>query len=354
MSERSASIGAWLLSALLPTVLCGAERGETTNHDPVRVIFETDMGNDIDDALALGMIHALQSQGECQLLAVTITKDNRYAAPFVDLVNTFYGRGDIPIGVIRGGVTPADGAYIRPLATIEDGGRPRYPHRLRDGHDAPEATGLLRKVLATQPDNSVVIVQVGFSTNLARLLDSKPDAVSPLDGFALVKQKVRLLSAMAGKFKLAPGEARYREYNVVLEVKSAQRVFHDWPTPVVLSGHEIGTAIVYPARSIDQDYGYVTHHPLAEAYRLFEKMPYDRPTWDLTSVLYAVRPQAGYFGLSPEGRAVVEDDGAMRCTPQAGGRHRYLTTDATQAARVQKTLSELCSRPPDRLHGGRP
>ena len=27
------------------------------------------------------------------------------------------------------------------------------------------------------------------------------------------------------------------------------------------------------------------------------KMPYDRPTWDLTSVLYAVRPEGGYFGV---------------------------------------------------------
>jgi hypothetical protein len=61
----------------------------------VRLIFDTDMGNDIDDALALGVIHALQNRRECELLAVTVTKDNEFSAPFVDLVNTFYGRGDI-------------------------------------------------------------------------------------------------------------------------------------------------------------------------------------------------------------------------------------------------------------------
>ena len=66
---------------------------------PVKLIFDTDMGNDIDDALALGVIHALQSRGECELLAVTLSKDNDFAGPFVDLVNTFYGRGNIPIGV---------------------------------------------------------------------------------------------------------------------------------------------------------------------------------------------------------------------------------------------------------------
>ena len=48
---------------------------------PIPVIFDTDIGNDIDDALALGVIHALQSRGECRLVAVTISKDNALCAP---------------------------------------------------------------------------------------------------------------------------------------------------------------------------------------------------------------------------------------------------------------------------------
>ena len=54
----------------------------------VPVIFDTDMGNDIDDALALALLHALESRGECRIIAVTITKDNPWAAPYIDLVNT--------------------------------------------------------------------------------------------------------------------------------------------------------------------------------------------------------------------------------------------------------------------------
>ena len=76
---------------------------------PVQLIFDTDIGNDCDDVLALGMIHALESRGECKLLAVTLTKDNPLAAAFVDAVNTFYGRGEIPIGVCHSKVTPDDG-----------------------------------------------------------------------------------------------------------------------------------------------------------------------------------------------------------------------------------------------------
>ena len=73
--------------------------------EPVRLIFDTDICGDCDDVLALGMIHAPRSRGECRLLAVTISVDHEQAAPFVDAVNTFYGRGEIPIGVVgQGGV----------------------------------------------------------------------------------------------------------------------------------------------------------------------------------------------------------------------------------------------------------
>jgi hypothetical protein len=57
-----------------------------------------------------------------------------------------------------------------------------------------EPAALYREVLAGQPDHSVTIISVGFSTNLARLLDSGSDSYSPLDGRALVAKKVRLLS----------------------------------------------------------------------------------------------------------------------------------------------------------------
>ena len=54
-----------------------------------------------------------------------------------------------------------------------------------------------------------------------------------------------------------------------------------------------------PPSSIERDYGYVAHHPLAEAYIRYIPPPHNRPTWDLTSVLYAVLGDRGYFDVSP-------------------------------------------------------
>src|ERR1700693_1177994 len=129
---------------------------------PVRLIFDTDMGNDVDDAVALAMIHTLESRGEAKLLAVTVTKDNRWAAPFIDAMNTFYQRGDIPMGVVRNGKTPEDANMIRvPAARTRSDGSFVYPHDLTDGREAPEATGPLRRVLSKEHDGAVVVVHGG-------------------------------------------------------------------------------------------------------------------------------------------------------------------------------------------------
>jgi len=312
---------------------------------PVPLIFDTDIGNDVDDALALGVIHALQSRGECELLAVTITKDHELCAPFVDAVNTFYGRGDIPIGVVKDGPTPEDSKFLG-LARIEDGGTPRYPHTVTSSADAPDATLVLRQALARAEDHSVVIAQVGFSTNLARLLASGPDSISELSGRDLVATKVRLISIMAGAFEPIEGKV-HREYNVVKDIPAAQALAADWPTPIVYSGYEIGLNIPYPAASIERDFAYVTHHPLAEAYQLYMPTPHERPTWDLTSVLWAVRPERGYFDLSPRGRTLVTGEGVTEFEEAADGNCVYLIASEEQRVRVKEALAQLASQPPD-------
>ncbi|MBI4904626.1 MAG: nucleoside hydrolase [Acidobacteria bacterium] len=302
---------------------------------PVPLIFDTDMGNDIDDALALAVIHALESRGEAKLLAVTITKDNRWSGPFVDLVNHFYGRGNIPIGMVKNGKTPQDAPYTKvPSERKAADGKLLYPRRMMDGAEAPEAAALIQQILANQADRSVAVVQVGFSTNLERLLD-RPGARE------LIRRKVKVLSIMAGEFPSGKPE-----YNVRIDIPAAKKLYSQWPTEFVFSGFEIGLNILYPARSIQEDYGYVTNHPIADAYRNYMKMPYDRPTWDLTSVLYAVRPERGYFSMSARGTVELDEEGRTTLIPSAVGKHRYLLTSDVQRAKVLEALIQLASQPP--------
>jgi purine nucleosidase len=326
----------FVASAAGPTL--GAE-------SPVPVIFDTDICEDCDDVAALAMLHALESRGRCRLVAVTVTADHPLAAPFVDCINTFYGRPDIPIGVVRPGGVKVQSGYVK-LAAEKGAAGFRYPHDLLDGNDAPDAVTLLRKTLAAAADRSVVVIQVGFSTNLARLLDSPADPSSPLTGIELVAKKVRLLELMAGAFEPIQGNAAYGEYNVIRDREAAAVVAARWPTEAVWSGFEIGIALPYPSQSILDDYRDVPHHPVAEAYRIVSPPPQDRPSWDLSSVLDAVLGDRGYFDRSPPGRVAVTDQGATVFTPDAAGKHRYLVLrDAAARARVIEALVQFASQP---------
>ncbi len=308
---------------------------------PIKLIFDTDMGNDTDDALALAMIHSLERRGACELLAITSTKDHSKSAAYLDAFNHFYGRPDIPIGVVRNGVTPEQGKFL--------GLADQFPHDLKSGKDAPDAVELLRKALAAQPDGSVTIAQVGFFTNLARLLDSKPDSHSDLPGKELVAKKVRELVVMAGAFQTVRYGNRYKEYNVIKDIPAARALTAAWPTPMIWSGFEIGIAATYPWQSIDEDFATPENHILKESYIVYApSIPHDRPTWDLTAVLQAVYPNRGYFELSPPGQVDMQDDGmtffrTARNNPK--GRDRYLLMNEVQAARIREALVQLVSEP---------
>ncbi|MFO0888909.1 MAG: nucleoside hydrolase [Isosphaeraceae bacterium] len=342
--------------------------------EEMRLIFDTDICGDCDDVLALGMIHSLQSRGACRLLAVTVSVDHDLAAPFVDAVNTFYGRGDIPIGVVRKGGVVEESKYLALVQEKDRRGEYRFPHDLTSGKNAPPAVPLLRKVLAAQPDNSVVIAQVGFSTNLADLLGSSADEASPLDGKELVARKVKFLSIMAGAFAPIEGKKDFAEYNVIRDLPSFHKLVTEWPTRVAFSGFEIGIALPYPAVSIERDYAYVSHHPLAEAYVLHNPPPHERPTWDLTSVLFAVLGDRGYFDISPRGVVTVATradrtqattkardrdqarriEGATSFREDPQGKHVFLVLRPEQRERVREALVQLSSQPPTRAAEARP
>jgi inosine-uridine nucleoside N-ribohydrolase len=361
------------LSASL--ALSGGAIAQPIAPPPTKVIFDTDMWGDIDDVLALAMLNALQDRHEVDLLAVTVSTDDAWIAPYVDLLDVFYGRGDVPVGVVHHGVPPNPSwltaakpgrpnytKYISQLRKPD--GSYLYPHRLTDRSDVPDAVALLRRTLAAQPDGSVVVIQVGFSTNLARLLDSGPDQASPLTGTDLVRKKVRLLSAMGGNYSDTTGKILGQgqsEFNLAFDVPAAQKVFSSWPTPIVASGFEIGRTMSFKGADIDSKFGYVLHHPVAETYRYTDPAfrskdtppgtLHDHQTWDMTSVLYAARPDDGYFTLSRPGTITVLPGGTSRFEESASGTRRYLIMNDAQRARALEAMTLLSSEPPTAKHG---
>jgi inosine-uridine nucleoside N-ribohydrolase len=312
---------------------------------PLGVLFDSDMGNSIDDALALAVLYALDGKNEARVISVSVSKANLKAAALSEVIGRFYagavsgafaavGR-TLPVGLSERGKMPEDTPIFRILDKKNEKGELVYQHGINRMIDTAEAAPLLRNALTSQQDANAAIVMVGPATNLAELMEL-PGAKD------WIARKVKYLSMMGGAYPLSTEP----EFNIKADIKAAQKLFAEWPTPIVASGFEVGNALHYPATSIENDFGWNENHPVADAYRAYEKMPYDAPAWDVTSVLYAVRPEAGLFKLSEPGTIVVSEDGNTKFTLDAAGRHRYLIFDPAQKERIVKVFVELATSKP--------
>ncbi|WP_295937471.1 nucleoside hydrolase [uncultured Alistipes sp.] len=301
---------------------------------PLRVIFETDMGNDVDDPLAIDMLYKAMDRSEIDLLAVVSNKDCEFSARYIDILNTWYGYPGIPIGKVRNGVTIQPENYARTVCEMDI-----FPRSRKDkAYEDP--VRLYRRLLAASPDNSVVIISVGFSTNLGRLLESGADKYSPLGGVELLKQKASYLSVMGGSY----GEKTRAEYNIVHDIANAKRLFALCPVPIVVTPFELGKTVYYPGESIANDFTWSEKHPMVEGYKAYRELPYDRPTWDMMSVLYVLHPTM--FGTTEPGIICVDDEGYTYFTPTPRGKHKMLTATPEQTAAILEFfVKELSSKP---------
>lgn len=321
----------FLLVAIISTQLSFAQ--------PIRVIVETDMGNDVDDVLAVDVLYKMADAGRATILGVSNHKKSDYASDYISMLNRWYGYSRVPVAQSsRCVVNDKYTDYTKVVSLLKDEkGRSLFGIKHRS-HS--ESVDFYRRVLAREQDSSVVIVSLGFATNLAMLLDSKPDKHSDLSGRELVARKVRLLSIMAGSF----GPKARAEYNVVNDLAACRQLFEQWPSEIVVNPFEIGKKIPFPATVIENELGWAKHHPLVESYKAYNKMPYNRPTWDVESVLYPFAPQM--FTCVGRGVVRIDDKGYMSFVPDADGRHLVLSVDDAQAAALQDYIVKLVTDVP--------
>ncbi|UCG57199.1 MAG: nucleoside hydrolase [Phycisphaerales bacterium] len=322
-----------LSSMMLLTLLARGPACLSSTHvrEPVSIIFDTDMGYNIDDAAALGILHKLADNGEAKILAVMTCNRNKWSAAVCDIINTYYGRPDVPIGSAKKGPYHKRfwNRYWERLVS-------QFPHDLTSGHEAPDTTEIYRRILAEEPDKNVIIVAVGFLTNLKELLDSKPDRFSELSGAELIRQKIGKLVAVGGGYSSA---GKHQTWSFKADASAAKLVVENWPTPIVFTGREIGEKIRTGARLRAEE---PQDSPLRIVYdcvltRLKEKA---HPSWDQTAVLYAVRGLRGYWSEHTTGCNYIHDDGRNEWKLAPNKDHSYLVEKMgpNEVARVIEDL----------------
>lgn len=316
-----------LVAAAIAAVSCCTE--PKAYEGPHKVIIETDMGNDIDDALALAVALKAANNNELELLAVGCHKMSETPAKYVDIVNTYYGQPQVEAAM---SVTP-----VKETSSYTD--YTQAPSAMgfaeSKGGVYPEPVALYRKILAEAEDGSITFVSLGFGTTLAQLLDSPADEISPLAGKELVAKKVRTLSIMAGSY----GEKKRAEYNVVNDIPAMKKVFAEWPGEIVQNPFEIGKQVMFPGSEVENNLGWEGLNPVVEGYKLYRPMPYDRPSWDILSVIYILKPEL--FTKSVPGTVTVDDAGYTYFSPSAEGKHIVLSATIDQPQALKEYMVKM-------------
>ena len=282
--------------------------------EKVKVLIDLNIDGDCTNLGALSVLHVLANLGEAEILATTACFGSPLAAGCIKALNRYYGRPELPVGILHRQGETHPTPFMKP---VNETFCPDHP----DGEEVPDTVGVMRRILAAQEDGSVTLVVVGCFASVAALLQSGPDAYSPLSGQALAERKITGIYNMGGSFDTC-GDTPFPENNIVVQIPAAKHVTEHWKGLLVHSGYEIGIR----TRSLRE---FRLHgnreHPLRMMYEINdgEGFTEGNPSWDHTAVLEAVRPGV-YFDRHAMGRMEITDSGLTVWHEDDACRHTYL------------------------------
>ena len=266
-----------------------------------RILLDTDIGPDCDDAGALAVLFALQKKHGFEIAGIVNCTSNPWGSGAVDAIRSFYGLSGFPIGgFTRRPFLPDHSKYNKALTE-------KFSPSFRTGElSFPDSAEVYREALEESPDHGLTVVTIGQFNALADAVKRYP---------ALFEKKLAALISMAGEYPASAGE-----YNVACDAESAACVFSRLSCPVILSGHEIG----YSFETGFPDGLERPENPVWLAYRLWTGGAPVRYSFDLTAVYYAVMGTEGFFDYSPPLFVEVAPDGSSRSRTDEDGNARFL------------------------------
>lgn len=272
-------------------------------------ILGTDWWTDCDDAVALRLLGNAVKKGEIKLLGVGINACMEASVASLDGFLQQDGIEDIPIGI--------------DLDAVDYGGNPPYQARLAEfakrytsNEQAENAVSLYRRLIAESKE-PVEIIEIGYLQVIASFLLSEPDEISPKSGMELMKEKVKKVWVMAGKWDEDGG----MENNFIRNERSrlaASFFVRMCPVPITFLGFEVGDTVITGGNLPETDFLKMVLHDHGSHN--------GRSSWDPMTVLLALageEEKAGYKTVC--GTAFVDAaTGANHFEPHEDGLHRYV------------------------------
>ena len=281
--------------------------------EPVKIILDTDMGSDCDDAGAFALLHRYADLGMAEIIGCIYSSGKvPFGAGVVEAINSYYGRPDIPVGAYYGSEVgdPVDKMSAEKLARDTAA----YKNRIIHNTDAEEQTRLNRRLLSGNDDHSITYVTIGHTKGLYELLVSEADDISPLTGYELVNKKIKRWISMGGGGAYNEDREFVPDWNLFQNGSASYSKYlvENFPRPAYFSdgGSNVmtGKSLKYTppgniVRTVYRDW----------LWNMSKKTLDDqRPSWDLIAVYFAVEGLGDYLKESGNGKMEIDIEKGVR------------------------------------------
>jgi purine nucleosidase len=241
----------------------------------MKVLLDTDIGSDIDDAVCLAYLLA---RPDCELLGVTtVSGEPEVRARLVSALCRVAGK-DVP--VFPGADAPL-AVEQRQARSPQSAALDRWPHQV--AFESDRAVSFMRETIRANP-GEVVLLPIGPLTNIARLFSEDP----------AIPGMLKALVLMGGAFVDRPEQP---EWNIYCDPHAADLVYRA-SAPVHRSvGLDVTRQVVMPAAEV----------------RARFTAPLLQPVLDFAEVWFARRPEIMFH--DPLAAATLFDEQLCRFAP---------------------------------------
>jgi inosine-uridine nucleoside N-ribohydrolase len=305
------------------------------------VILDTDIGPDCDDVGAIAVLNKFCDFGEARVLAMGNCTVFPEGACCIDAINWYYGRHAIPVGTLKSANGPGKDTgeeWLKYNKYIAENFEHSFKHTL-----IPDVVTVYREALAKAEDDSVILITIGFFTNIKNLMQSEPDMYSELSGEELINQKVKKLVSMAGNFRSGYDDFM-SEFNINIDIESAKYVVENLKKEIAFCPFEMGYPVVTGGRLISM--GDMKKNPVAKSYQLWCGPSGSRNSWDLVTVYYAVRGTHGLFKESRKGIITIDEKGYTYFKENPQGNHRIIV-NRVPVSEIAQIIEDIINLTPE-------
>ena len=298
---------------VVSTVQAQSQRSPQAANQPEKVIIDTDIGDDIDDAFAIAL--ALKSP-ELEILGISTTfGDTEARAKIVDRLLGEAGRTDIP--VLAG--APTHTTNVINQKRYGEGG-----HFARAAH--PNAVDFILGQIRRYP-GQITLIAIGPLINVGAVIDKDPETFLKLKRVVIMGGSIE---CGYGELWFCPERGPDAEWNIINDIPSAQKLF--------LSGVPL---YVMPLDStqlkldeVKRAYLFKQGTPLTDALTLlYHEWGQQTPTlFDPVTVAFILDPK---ICLAEPMHIRVDDKGFTRKEPGAPNAQVCMHSDADAFFRLQ-------------------